>query len=355
MLKTNELKAIEIISCAYEQFFKRESNVLKINSDLIGFITRYAVLREQIHQIFLDKLSREVCKTLSNREDLHIAVFFGIDNLCESTHQYLKDSRAFFALYSYFIERDEFPSINLVKVESAIDLYSRNSLPYDARTYASITIITVLKLFYEFLYAYDDACSPNDDNQINLTFVYKQFHKLNYNNIVNYIGKLHSHNKSLFVKNITNKKIFVYRGFDIDDTQNVRLNRVKVNNPYASVQDAGKSICYSLSRKTAYIFATHKYMNHDNFNLSYEDRLSKSKLLIEKSNINIDEFANKEKRRIYVAKYEVDVKDVLFDKSYDNESEVVVLPKNARLIDYRPVKYSCCINEVSYSDRVTNS
>lgn len=340
MYKTNELIAIEIISSAYKQFFEEENKKLKLDPNLIKFFTRYLVLKESINIDILEQINRDASAIFSQRIDLHIAAFFGIDNVCESTHQYLKNPRAFFSLYSMFIEKDEFPSCNLKKIEDAVSIHERMNISYDARVYSAIIPEVVISSYIVFRNSYLSYLEDKNEEFLNLNHLSKHFLKLNLNTMQSYVNKFLHISRETIRKYTESNKIVVYRGFEICEQDSVRVNRYKVSNELSKIQDAGKSVCYTLDKKIAYYFATHKFKKHVEFNFSYEDRFNRARLLLNKLNIDSTKFTSRKNRRVYVAKYEVDTKDILFDKSHDYEREVLVLPKNARLVEYRPVKYS---------------
>jgi hypothetical protein len=341
-LNSNEIKVLKIINDVYKDFFNEENKKLNVNPNLMFFATRYALLREQIKATISEEIGIQAMQYFARNEQLHIAAFFGLKGICDPSHVYIKNARVFFALYGYFVVRDEFPAVNLNNYEKSLEHFNRLALSYKARTYSAIVIETVLFSYNEFANVYFEYHDKTIKSEfINLIFMCKEFIKHHEKKMLSAISNIHENTTKKLSNSVNkNKKITLYRGFEIANTKNVRFNRVKKSNPECYLQDAGRSICYTLNKNVAYKFATHKFVNHDEFNVSYEDRISNVKFLLSKS-VDIDnEMMSKCDRRVYVAKYEVDIDDVVTDWCYSVESEVIVLPKNAKLIEYRPVRYT---------------
>ena len=336
----NKETVLQIICDEFKNFFVLENKRLSKDQNIIKFSMRYVILIEKIKCDVENKVNEETMKFVTENDQFFIAAFFGITNVCEPTHIYLKNTRAFFALYKHFITVNEFPSINLNMYEESLKIHNRLNLCYEARTYASISFYQTIFVYSVFIKSYNTEFHSKY-SALNLKHLHDQFLITSEKFIQKYTDKNYEISKLKLRSHLrSDDKLYVYRGFEISDDDNVRLKRVKKNNPTSQIQDSGKSICYTLNKEIANKFAMHKFKKTDLFIVEYEERIDRVKLLFDNCDTNFDEFTSKLNRRVYVAKYEINLKDVIVDSCYSDESEVIVLPQNARLIEYRPINYS---------------
>jgi len=134
---------------------------------------------------------------------------------------------------------------------------------------------------------------------------------------------------------LPNDEIFLYRSFKVEKGKSVRKGVKKLNNPDCHIQEEGKGWSYSFNKANSIfingVLGTHYYKKY----LNMDDKQAKKTLQKNRSlsprKMNIshnDNFYNG------VGVYSVKKKDIILLTDDWGEMEVVVNPKNAKLVDY---------------------
>jgi hypothetical protein len=133
-----------------------------------------------------------------------------------------------------------------------------------------------------------------------------------------------------------NETIFLYRSFKVEKGKSVRKGVKKLNNPDWHIQEEGKGWSYSVNKANCIflngVAGTHhykKYLNKDDKEALKSLRRQKGSSLQYMDNItHNDNYYNA------IGVYSVEKKDIIFLTDEWQEMEVVVNPKNVKLLDY---------------------
>jgi len=327
-----ELQALEIIRSGYLELFEEVNKKNYKNADVVelGILhsARAVIIRQQISE----RLGIETMMHLESSTQLYSVAFFGEVGSSDGVHHFLNNDRMFWGMFGYLIENDEYPSLNMENVIASTKQRSRLTLPHAARSYA-VSALTVLDQAFDSIL---DICVENNSTGINLDYISNKIRK----ELKQVLMKQIVYRSSSALNFKKNQTITVFRGFDVATNEYVRNGKLKKNNPYASEQVNGLGLSYTIDEATALRFAINKHTVDPNGNTYAEMRSIKSAFSINACGINVADFASGHSRRSYVAKYEVDTRDIILDCSGAGESELMIFPSSCRLIDYRPVKYS---------------
>jgi hypothetical protein len=369
-------KFIKTYEEAFTSFFKNESIILKTNPDIFEFAIRYSVFRfglaNSCTQIELEELSKketsddeffndvtvmdeesELLENHMKRFEIPELVFFGLRNKVKLTHAFLTDKRAFWALFGYLYTYIEFPSFMSSELQASCLEQDRLTVNLSERN----RCVSIFQLTSELF-------NSNMNEYINNHFLVKNrpiFEAVASDMIANKVmhrldGKMVSSRKfcNQLARDISykttsklkslvdsNGNLTIYRGFDIDRSENVRLSRVKKNNPFSHIQQSGVGMSFTPVKEGAIVYSLSKFK--DTLTLSNNERVfNKSSFKFDFLEINKDDFLDTTTKIPVIGKYSAKKKDILFSHIdlYGSDtdlhsSEIVFFPESVKLIDYR--------------------
>ncbi len=337
MFNLEEIKIIEIIQEYQISLFKNKIKCKKNQTESLAF----SIAKTCSHVFMMESIKANfeysVDYSLSKIREYEFAAFFGNGLNITGTHHALKDPRKFWSMFALLITQTQYPSLHLKQIHESVRILDRMKVPLSGRNYAAYCLL-LTDLFWNknrnFLLDMNITKS-----EVSLNDILNIFNS-DITNLMNNLIEQHVDATNRTLKN-GSKSVTVYRGFDVSKRDDVRKNRYKRNNDEAHKQDAGAGISYSYSKKVAHDFSTQKF-GAPSFVLTntIQDRVSHASFLLKNLNIKTDDFLDVSERTPYVAKFELDKKDILIDISEFLEEEVIAFPSNIKLIDYRAVTYS---------------
>lgn len=334
VMKKNEIKALEIINKNMIIFFQEESKKLKLDPNLIKFFARFCAFDTILRYEISDELGVNATNYLLDGLQLYIASFFGLDDIIQPAHKHLKNDRAFFALYSYLMYENQFPSVMAENVERCLDEYGRKQLSIEARTYAAV-VADVVNISYKVFI--QDLVENSPFNHVSFDLIVSEYIRLHESLVVRHVNEYFEKEMRAIKKSLNSaNKLTVYRGFEISSDDDVRRGRLKINNPESHLQDAGKGMFYTTDKDIANAFAINKFSHQEDF-IDFDKRTSNVNFILKNANFDLDKFMSKTNRRAYIGKYEVNFKDVLYARVHLGESEIVAIPSKVNLVNYMQV------------------
>lgn len=329
--KKNELEALNIIHEALIKFFMAENKKLKLDPNIVKFCLRFRALDTILRHEISEELGVNAANYLLGGSQLYISSFFGLSNVVEPSHIYLNNDRAFYALYSSLMYEHEFPSITMQNVENCFHEHGRNKLSIEARTYSAV-VADIVNISYKVFIK--DLVENSYHEYVSSDLIFNEFMRLHGSTVFKQVD-VYFTREMRAIKNGSNggNKLTVYRGFEISDKDDVRSGRLKINNPVAHIQNAGKGMFYTTDKKIANAFAMNKFANRSDF-AKFEERISSIKFILNNATFDFDKFMSRENRRAYIGRYEVDFKDILYTRIHLGESEIVAIPSKVNLVNY---------------------
>ena len=369
-------KFINTYEEAFTEFFIKESIIQKTNPDIFEFAIRYTALRFGLSNLCTQIERNEFSKNESidtkscnertfleegttlyenhmKRFELPELVFFGLRDKVQPTHTHLTDKSAFWSLFGNLYTYIEFPSFMTNEIKASclvqdrlkVDLYERNR----CKTIFQLTS----ELFYSnvneyinnhFLVKNRSILDAVASDMISNKLKYRLNGKLvSARKLCNQVAREISYKNNSNLKSIvdSNGHLTLYRGFDIDRSENVRVNRVKKNNPFSHIQQSGVGMSYAPTIDGASVYSLSKFK--DTLTLSNKERVfNKSSIKFDCLDINNEDFLNTTSRIPVIGKYSAEKTDILFSNldiygsdSDLHSSEVVFFPESVKLIDYR--------------------
>ncbi len=291
-------------------------------------------------QIFRMTFHQSICSTyvdVSDDEDGAIqnslydfidcalsVLFFKNKFNCTPINEYI-DDEFFYALLPYVIDRIEFPSLVQDEITESLKRNKRSNVHLQRRNIIANLMICSRSYVHQVIMQMYMHTS-NQPTTVEIERVCKK-HKTQY--LSNVFARTDSLKKILNRYKQLDNKIVVFRGYDIDNSQDVILNR-KVR-----LQDANKSLSFTLSKDVANMFALYKTNPRQSENMtSYDDRINLLSRFVKDDSITA--YRQKNNRKFIVAKYLIDERDIIITplSTTTTEYEVIANPNNARLIRY---------------------
>lgn len=239
------------------------------------------------------------------------------------------DNEFYFALLPFAIDRIEFPSIVKDEIQASLKMNNRLSVTLKRRNFLANLMIVSRNYVMQVI-----EQTVNHHKRMPSFFEIEKIcrkHKSQYLNSVC--------NKTSQIEKMMNKQknddntYTIYRGYDIDATEDVIINR-KIR-----LQDANKSYSFTANTEVAKMFANYKNrtIDDDDDATTYDDRVNLVSSFIDLN--KIDCYKNKSNRKYVFAKYKIDEKDIIFMpfQTTTTECEVFANPDNAKLIRYEIV------------------
>ena len=232
----------------------------------------------------------------------------------------------FFSLFPFAVDRIEFPSVAKLEIYKSLKHHDFKKQSLSKRNDCAIQMLVAR----DFVMNAFSQVSTRLNRPISMTELKSVCDK----NISQFVER-----KIEFVRSsanelkskILNDKIYVYRGFEIENDQNVLINRKE------RMQDANKSFSFTTEKAVAERFAKYKFSNYDIGDYkTYSERDFLLKAVI--NDIKIDYMKDQNKKFI-VAKYEIDKSDIVYSQvsAFSPENEVFAIPDNAKLCRYKIV------------------
>ena len=328
-LNESEKKIILFLNSGYAKWFKTNKKNLHISTtkfrDFLLLVVDFFVLRK----ILANEVKNEfVLYNNSNFESYDFAALFGVEGLCEPAINYLDDDRFFWGLFGMNIFWIEFPSLALDTLLKVSNRFLEKKYSIEKKS-SSLTSFMLMKSTIRDYSNYHNILHVRNLLTKNIS---------NFQQEVNEISNLS--NDYFHFKTANKSHIRLFRGFHYGEDENVRTGRNLKNNPLAYKQENGKSISFTLDKKTATNFAINYHLSSTVID-QWSKRVSGNELLLKINNLNKNDFLKSQKRRPSIGVYEVAVKDILlFSCRPMSEYEVLVFPENAKLIRYDPIKFS---------------
>lgn len=125
----------------------------------------------------------------------------------------------------------------------------------------------------------------------------------------------------------------IYRGFEVDYGQSIRVGRFKINNPNANVFEPAYGISYTNNKDLAFGFANAR--NTPVLDASWRERIESSRLLFSAFGEGNPFFNDEAKRRKVLGEFEIGIEDIIICQfGISNEDEIIAFPDDVRIIKY---------------------
>lgn len=367
------IKYVKTFEEAFTSFFKKESTIQKINPDIYEFAIRYSAFRIGLANACIqdenEKLKNEDLSTHRDRIESeettseyenHIKrfeipelVFFGISGKVVPTHIHLTNRRAFWSLFGYFYTYMEFPSFMKNEIRESCLVQNRLLVELPERNRCINLFQLTTELFKKNVNEYlnnhqlrknrpvlEAVASDMISNKIKY---YKNGKFISLRKLCNQSERQLSVRSNEKLKSIVDSdgKLTVYRGFDIDKSENVRINRFKKNNPYSNIQESGIGMSFTPIKDGSKIYSLSKF--RDTLTLSNKERVfNKSSIKFDLLDVSKENFLDTNSKIPVVGKYSASKKDILFasldhcgNDSDLHSNEIVFFPDCVNLISYQ--------------------
>ena len=241
------------------------------------------------------------------------------------------DDEFYFAILPFVIDKIEFPSMFNQDILESFLLKNRKKIKLQRRNFLS----NLMNCAKEFIYDVINTLLNHHKSIPSWTEIDKVIKR----NKIKYLRNVA--NVSAFYQKIMSKqrtidnKFIIYRGYDIDENENVLIDR-KIR-----LQDANKSFSFTANLKVAEMFSTYKTNESmEEGSTTYDDRITLVSLFIDKE-ISY-KYQIKSNRKHIVAKFEINEEDIIITPFSTStiECEVFAIPDNAKLIRYNIVHSS---------------
>ena len=234
------------------------------------------------------------------------------------------DNDFYYALLTFAIDRIEFPSLVKEEIKASMEINNRQNIHLKRRNFLSNLMVGSRNYVIQII-----EQTANQYKRIPTlieTEILCKKHKMQF---FNFVCNRTSQIEKMMNKHKNNDKTFiVYRGYDIDENEDVLINR-KIR-----LQDANKSYSFTANNNVAKMFANYKNLTIDIGGTTYDDRVNLVSSFIDSK--KIESYKTKSNRKFVVAKYEIDEKDIIFMPFQTStiECEIFANPDNAKLIRY---------------------
>jgi hypothetical protein len=287
-----------------------------------------------INESFGDKADNSILNSVIDYFDCTLSIIFFSDVLnLKPAHEFL-DKEFYFSMLPFVVDRIEFPSIVKDEIITSFNFKNRSQVLLQRRNFLGNMMICAR----EFLNQAIEKLAEHHQRIPSFIEIEKVInHKKNKKNFLLNVGESTAHYQKLMSKQrISDGKYIVYRGYDIDEKEDVLINR-KIR-----LQDANKSISFTANSIVATMFSNYKRseISEDEYATTYDDRLTLVGSLIGKE--KIAPYMQKEGRKHILAKYELDESDIIITPFSTStiECEVLAIPDSARLIRYQ-ILHAC--------------
>jgi hypothetical protein len=331
-MSTNQLKLkiIDEVQSNLLEYIETENKSLSKSNNLQNSAYKYALLRHTTLSKIKRNLGVEAAQSYAKSNQYDFVGLFGFPNKVDPLHQHIRNPRLYWALFGLAIKSTEFPSLNYDLVKKSYEIKDRLKLSLDARSYS---------------YAFFQIVHQDIDETLCFLGGHVAQDKTQLKKIVSEVNsKAPRILNACIGNNISTKKVqksyVVFRGIDIDRTQNVRVGRYKRNNLFFEKQESGKGFSFTTDKDLAIRFSISKFIEDEySLGISRERRFDNLSFLFEELKVSRGAFFNVEQKRPYVIKYKVDREDILIDASGAFEREVMIDPDNVKIVSYFLPKY----------------
>jgi hypothetical protein len=237
------------------------------------------------------------------------------------------DNDFYFALLTFAIDRIEFPSLVKDEIKASMEINNRLGIHLKRRNFLANLMVGSRNYVIQIIEKTADQYKriPTLIETEKLCKKYKM-------QFFNFVCNRTSQIEKMMNKHKNEDKTFtVYRGYDIDENEDVLINR-KIR-----LQDANKSYSFTANNNVAKMFANYKNLTIDIGGTTYDDRVNLVSSFIDLK--KIESYKTKSNRKFVVAKYKIDEKDIIFMpfQTSTTECEVFANPDHAKLIRYEIV------------------
>ena len=238
------------------------------------------------------------------------------------------DNEFYYSLLPFAIDRIEFPSLVKDEIKTSMEINNRLSVPLKRRNFLASLMVGSRQYVMQVI-----EQIANHNKRAPTFFEIEKICKKHKSKYFNFVCNRTSQIEKMmnYYKN-DDKTYTIYRGYDIDATEDVIINR-KIR-----LQEANKSYSFTANTDVAKMFANYKNLTiNNNEETTYDDRVNLVSAFIDSD--KIDCYRTKSNRKFVVAKYKIDEKDIFFIpfETSTKEFEVFANPDNAKLIRYEIV------------------
>lgn len=267
----------------------------------------------------------EKIKTVADEFDTAFcSIFFENEKFpnIKPLHTFLTDEE-FYIILPFVINKIEFSSLIKYKLKDAVKFHSKTKLNFNRRTYLA-TLYNMTNVFINECFQ-QKMLNPFSEYKLACSIIKSS----NFKDRVLY--SKHVLLERLNTNKIDDDKVKIYRGYSINEDENVIINRKE------RIQDVNVSISYSPSQYDACIFSSLNTMSEEDYDknnsTSVEYRVHKLK---DYFNNVVERYSKKVNLKSVIATYCASIKDILYitinPASY--EQEVIMLNDAPNLIRY---------------------
>lgn len=314
------------VSLCFDDFLKKYKDQPLLNKVFLFQIVRYDVVTILLNELPVQlKDDIGVRRSMFDYFDFLFANLFfrGLKNE-NPLHEKL-DNDFYYVLLPHVIDKIEFPTLIDSELRHSLSINNRDKYPLNKKNRLSIYYTLSQGVHHNALAQYVNKYRsyPSKKKQLGILKTTKrQFFKRLDNQFSFY-------NKELKSNKTKDEKLIVYRGYDISDDENVIINR-KIR-----TQDANKSFSFTTNTAVAMSFSNYKINKMtDEDATTFDDRVNLASAMFD-----IENYRKKENRKFILAKYEIDIKDVICTplQTTITEYEVFAYPEKAKLLRYQIV------------------
>lgn len=303
------------------QRLKRERDLLPIFCEYVSF---NAIVAERAHE-----MGRQAGYPIVYGEFLFVS-FLGRSD-AEGWEANIPDSfagnRFFWAVLMRLVKQVEFPSVAESSLRRALKA-GRMKVSLEDRCQIS-TKYQVLEHSYRRI-QFDVGCSAR---------LFAEEWKRKSNKNMSFLRTVLQDDAEISLKTLKKLSmsgvVKVFRGFEVEWEQDVRVGRKLKGNDDALAFAPAFGISYSHQKSTALAFA--RARSEPAFGGKWTDRVDASKLLLEAYKADPQKIEGDQKRRQIIGKFEVDVEDILVCQFSTTEDELLIFPSDVRIKRYEVV------------------
>ena len=312
--------------------FYEENRKKKIEDKCIEFmIFRQSCIGYIIEHYLSNETDKITLNSLVDYFDCSFSVLFFKNKFELKPINEIIDHEFYFSLLPFVIDRIEFPSMFKNEIIESLKSNDRLRINLKRRNFLS-NLLLFSRDFVNHV-----TIELANQNQYVPTYVeITKTLKKNKSIFLNRVASINDkHEKYLSKQRINKNKFIVYRGYDIDKSEDVLIDR-KIR-----IQDANKSCSFTVNSEVAKMFSKYKTFNQSkSLTTTYDDRLTLVSSFVDNSLIK--NYQCKLNRKFIFAKYELDEKDIIITpfSTTTTECEVIAIPDNAKLLRYCIVNVS---------------
>jgi hypothetical protein len=330
----NKLPPEEICIITHKKFNELYKNIKnkKIEDKCLEFMKfRQKMISYLINDYFSIDNDSATLNSMLGYFDCSFSILFFKNKFDLTPINEIIDDEFYFALFPIIIDKIEFPSMFNHDISQSYLFKNRRKIKLQRRNFLSNLMVCSRLLIHEII-----TSLTNYHKSVPSWEVIDKEIKKNKIRYLLKVANINSYNEKMMnLQKTKNNKFIIYRGYDIDASEDVLIDR-KIR-----LQDTNKSFSFTTNLKVAEMFSTYKTNESmDEVITTYDDRITLVSLFIDKKISN--RYQSKSNRKHIVAKFEINEEDIIITPFFisTTESEVVAIPDNAKLIRYNIVHSS---------------